>query len=68
MRETSTLDGLMKREYPEMYTLAWQLTKVIENRVRIPVYPAEVSYLTVHLQRLAQKKEDEVDMETKREI
>ncbi|MNO30752.1 PtsGHI operon antiterminator [compost metagenome] len=64
VRETSTLDGLMKREYPEMYSLAWQLTKIIENRVRIPVYPAEVSYLTVHLQRLAQKKEDEVDMET----
>jgi transcriptional antiterminator len=63
VRETSSLDGLMKREYPEMYMLAWKLTKVIEQRVRIPVYPAEVSYLTIHLQRLAQKKEDEADME-----
>ncbi|MNI74177.1 PtsGHI operon antiterminator [compost metagenome] len=53
----------MKREYPEMYMLSWKLTKVIEQRVRIPVYPAEVSYLTIHLQRLAQKKEDEADME-----
>jgi transcriptional antiterminator len=52
----------MKREYPEMYTLAWKLTKVMEQRLHIPVYPAEVSYLTVHLQRLAQKKEDEEDM------
>lgn len=63
VRETSSLDGLMKREYPEMYTLAWKLTKVIEQRMRIPVYAAEVSYLTIHLQRLAQKKEDEPDME-----
>ncbi|ASA19983.1 glucose PTS transporter transcription antiterminator GlcT [Paenibacillus donghaensis] len=59
VRETSSLDGLMKREYPEMYTLAWKITKVIEKRMRIPVYPAEVSYLTIHLQRLSQKKEDE---------
>jgi transcriptional antiterminator len=63
VRETSSLDGLMKREYPEMYMLAWKLTKVIEQRVHIPVYPAEVSYLTIHLQRLAQKKEDESGME-----
>ncbi|MFC3750048.1 glucose PTS transporter transcription antiterminator GlcT [Paenibacillus sp. GCM10012306] len=62
VRETSSLDGLMKREYPEMYSLSWKLTKVIEQRMRIPVYPAEVSYLTIHLQRLAQKKEDEADM------
>ena len=63
VKETSTLDGLMKREYPEMYMLAWKLTKIIEQRVRIPVYPAEVSYLTIHLQRLAQKKDDEAEME-----
>ena len=66
VREITSLDGLMKREYPEMYTLAWKLTKVMEQRVRIPVYPAEVSYLTVHLQRLAQKKEDEAEMEEKK--
>lgn len=63
VRETSTLDGLMKREYPEMYSLAWKLTKIIEHRIRIPVYSAEVSYLTIHLQRLAQKKEDDLDMD-----
>ncbi|AIQ46037.1 PtsGHI operon antiterminator [Paenibacillus sp. FSL R7-0273] len=66
VRETSSLDDLMKREYPEMYSLSWKLTKIIEQRVRIPVYPAEVSYLTIHLQRLAQKKEDEADMEQER--
>jgi transcriptional antiterminator len=63
VQETSTLDGLMKREYPEMYSLAWKLTKIIEQRVRIPVYQAEVSYLTIHLQRIAQKKVDEQDMD-----
>lgn len=68
VKETSTLDALMKREYPEMYMLAWKLTKIIEQRVRIPVYPAEVSYLTIHLQRLAQKKDDEAEMEEKREF
>lgn len=66
--ESSTLDGLMKREYPEMYNLAWKLTKVIEHRMHIPVYPAEVSYLTIHLQRLAQKKEDEIDMDMNGEL
>ncbi|AKG33981.1 glucose PTS transporter transcription antiterminator GlcT [Paenibacillus durus] len=59
VKETSSLDSLMKREYPEMYALAWKLTKVMERRMHLTVYPAEVSYLTVHLQRLAQKKEDE---------
>lgn len=68
VKETSTLDGLMKREYPEMYMLAWKLTKIIEQRVRIPVYPAEVSYLTIHLQRLAQKKDDEAEMEESGEV
>ncbi|WP_310549700.1 glucose PTS transporter transcription antiterminator GlcT [Paenibacillus glufosinatiresistens] len=59
VRQTSSLDNLMKREYPEMYMLAWKLTKVMEKRLKLPVYPAEVSYLTVHLQRLAQKKAEE---------
>lgn len=62
VQETSSLDGLMKREYPEMYSLAWKLTKVIEQRMHLSVYSAEVGYLTVHLQRLAQKKDDEADM------
>ncbi|MNJ01963.1 hypothetical protein D3C73_1617590 [compost metagenome] len=45
-----------------MYSLAWKLTKVIEQRMHLSVYSAEVGYLTVHLQRLAQKKDDEADM------
>lgn len=57
VEETDSLDGLLKREYPEMYALAWKLTKMMEVRLKKPVYPAEVGYLTIHLQRLAQRKE-----------
>lgn len=53
------LDKLMSSEYPEMYTLAWKLTKIMEKRLGLPVYAAEVSYLTMHLQRLQQRKEQE---------
>lgn len=59
VRETSSLDQLLKREYFVMYDLAWKLTKVIQRRIKIAVYPAEVTYLTLHLQRLAQNKLDD---------
>ena len=57
MDQPGPLDQLVKQEYPEMYSLAWRLTKMMENRLKKPVYPAEVGYLTIHLQRLVQKKE-----------
>ncbi|MBT2764180.1 PRD domain-containing protein [Paenibacillus sp. ISL-20] len=57
VNETSSLDGLLKREYPETYSLAWKLTKMMEQRLKKPVYPAEAGYLTVHLERLVQRKE-----------
>ncbi len=60
MEELHKLASLLKLEYPEMYSLAWKLlTKVMERRLNLPVYPAEVGYLTVHLQRLNQRKEEE---------
>lgn len=55
--EIHKLDSLLNQEYPEMYSLAWKLTKIMERRINLPVYAAEVSYLTMHLQRLSQKKE-----------
>ncbi|GAE04053.1 transcription antiterminator GlcT [Paenibacillus sp. JCM 10914] len=55
--ETSSLDELLKREYPETYSLAWKLTKMMEQRLKKPVYPAEVSYLTVHLERIIERNE-----------
>ncbi|WP_458462642.1 glucose PTS transporter transcription antiterminator GlcT [Paenibacillus sp.] len=59
VEELHKLDSLLKLEYPEMYSLAWKLTKVMEKRLNLPVYPAEVGYLTIHLQRLNQRKEEE---------
>ncbi|OWA36579.1 PtsGHI operon antiterminator [Saccharibacillus sp. O16] len=55
VRATDRLAELLAREYPEMYSLAWKLMKVMEKRLGLPVYKAEASYLTVHLQRLADK-------------
>ncbi|WP_349304901.1 PRD domain-containing protein [Paenibacillus sp. Marseille-Q4541] len=57
--EVQKLDLLLSQEYPEMYSLSWTLTKIMEKRMKHPVYAAEVSYLTLHLQRLSQKKEQE---------
>jgi len=59
VEELHKLDSLLKVEYPEMYSLAWKLTKVMEKRLKLPVYPAEVGYLTIHLQRLNQRKEED---------
>jgi transcriptional antiterminator len=58
-QEIGSLDKLLFQEYPELYSLAWKMTKIMEQRLHKPVYPSEVSYLTVHLQRLAEKKKSE---------
>ena len=57
--EVQKLDSLLSKEYPEMYSLSWTLTKIMEKRMKHAVYAAEVSYLALHLQRLSQKKEQE---------
>lgn len=54
---THRLEEMLKLEYPEVYSLAWKLTKMMERRLRRPVYAAEVSYLTMHLQRFVEKNE-----------
>ncbi|MGF7045978.1 transcriptional antiterminator [Paenibacillus sp. DS2015] len=59
--EISSLDKLLHDQYPELYSLAWKLTKVMEQSLHKPVYPSEVSYLTIHLQRLAEKKDNHED-------
>lgn len=53
--EVDKLDELMKKEYPEMYSLAWTIMMVMQNRLHKPVYDAEAVYLTMHLQRLMQQ-------------
>lgn len=51
--EVDKLEQLLKEEYPVLYSLAYKLTKVMEQRLKMPVYKAEVSYLTMHLHRVA---------------
>jgi transcriptional antiterminator len=51
--EVHKLERLLKEEYPVLYSLAYKLTKVMEQRLKQPVYKAEVSYLTMHLHRVA---------------
>ncbi|MGG6310977.1 glucose PTS transporter transcription antiterminator GlcT [Paenibacillus macerans] len=51
--EVDKLEILLKQEYPTLYSLAYKLTKVMEQRLKMPVYQAEVSYLTLHLHRVA---------------
>ncbi|MFD1177008.1 glucose PTS transporter transcription antiterminator GlcT [Paenibacillus puldeungensis] len=56
--EVEKLEMLLKQEYPVLYSLAWKLTKIMEQRLKKPVYQAEVSYLTMHLHRVAPKNVD----------
>ncbi|RUT40712.1 PRD domain-containing protein [Paenibacillus anaericanus] len=51
--EIHKLEGLLKQEYPTLYDVAKKLTQVMEQRLKKTVYPAEVSYLTMHLHRVA---------------
>ncbi|WP_018753148.1 glucose PTS transporter transcription antiterminator GlcT [Paenibacillus sanguinis] len=51
--EVDKLASLLKKEYPSLYLLAEKLTLIMEQRLNMPVYQAEVSYLTMHLHRVA---------------
>lgn len=58
LEEPTKISEMIKNEYPEMYSLAWTLMKVIQQRLHKPVYDAEAVYLTLHLQRLAGNREN----------
>ncbi|MBP1904818.1 transcriptional antiterminator [Paenibacillus turicensis] len=49
------LESILEQEYPTLHTLAVKLTKLMETRLNLAVYQAEVSYLIVHLHRVAPK-------------
>lgn len=51
--EVDKLASLLEKEYPALYLLAEKLTLIMEQRLKMPVYQAEVSYLTLHLHRVA---------------
>lgn len=50
--EPAGLTELLRKQYPLCYNIAWKLSKVIERQLHKPVHPAEISYLSLHLQRL----------------
>lgn len=56
VEEAPKLNNMLKEEYPEMYSLAWKLMLVMQQRMRKPVYEAEAVYLTLHLQRFVQNR------------
>jgi transcriptional antiterminator/beta-glucoside operon transcriptional antiterminator len=43
---------MLRKQYPLCYNIAWKMSKVMERSLKKPVHPAEVSYLTLHLQRI----------------
>jgi transcriptional antiterminator/beta-glucoside operon transcriptional antiterminator len=43
---------LLRSQYPMCYDIAWKLSKVMERELKKAVPLAEVSYLTLHLQRI----------------
>lgn len=51
--EPEGFTDLLRSQYPVCYDIAWKLAKVMERELKKPVPLAEVSYLTLHLQRIA---------------
>jgi transcriptional antiterminator len=57
IEEPKKLAKVLKEEYPICYNLSWKLIKVMQQALKMPVYDAEAVYLTMHLQRIADKIE-----------
>ncbi|HZG17551.1 MAG TPA: PRD domain-containing protein [Candidatus Bathyarchaeia archaeon] len=51
--ENHPLSALLQREYPICYNLSYKLVKIMQNELKLDISEAEVSYLTLHIQRLA---------------
>lgn len=50
--ENHPLSTLLQKEYPICYNLSWKLVKIMQNELQMTIPEAEVSYLTLHIQRL----------------
>jgi transcriptional antiterminator len=57
LSEKHPLSTLLQKEYPRCYNLAWKLVKVMQMEVMKPISEAEISYLTLHLQRISSQSE-----------
>ncbi|MBV6686171.1 transcription antiterminator [Bacillus sp. JRC01] len=55
VEEPEKIANLLKEEYPLCYNLSWKLIKMMQQRLKKPVYDAEAVYLTMHLQRIQSK-------------
>ncbi|GIO35688.1 PtsGHI operon antiterminator [Paenibacillus antibioticophila] len=55
VEEVKKLERMMSDEYPVLFELAGKLTGLMETRLNKPVYRAEISYLTMHLHRVARE-------------
>jgi len=51
--ENHPLSALLQREYPLCYNLSYKLVKIMQNELKLDISEAEISYLTLHIQRLA---------------
>lgn len=52
---SSKIGFILQREYPVCYNLAWKLIKIMQNTMKKPIGDAEAVFLTIHLQRIANK-------------
>lgn len=55
VEEPIKISSLLKEEYPVCYNLSWKLIKIMQQKLKKPVFSAEAVYLTMHLQRLQNK-------------
>lgn len=58
LNEQHPLTKVLREEYPICYSLAWKLVKVMQSELKKPIPEAEVSYLTLHLQRIKSQEEE----------
>ncbi|GGE69628.1 glucose PTS transporter transcription antiterminator GlcT [Priestia taiwanensis] len=58
VEEPIRIGELLKQEYPECYSLAWKIMKLLQNRLRMDVPNAEAVYLTMHLQRFVTGRQE----------
>ncbi|MEJ9210740.1 glucose PTS transporter transcription antiterminator GlcT [Bacillus smithii] len=58
LEESKKIKELLKKEYPLCYNLSWKLIKIMQQTLKKPVYEAEATYLTMHLQRLRAKQKN----------
>jgi transcriptional antiterminator len=50
--ENHPLSSLLQKEYPVCYNLSYKLVKIMQNVLKVDIPEAEVSYLTLHIQRI----------------